>query len=77
MSNYPKRLYLKGEVIPGDLHAANSLIVDGPEAEDDARAKGYRIAWEAAEFGGNGGSPTESVTPTESAASAAESVAPR
>jgi hypothetical protein len=59
---YPRRLYLNGEVIAGDLHATNSVIVSSEAEEAAARAEGYRIAWEksssAAEgqSGGNGDS---------------------
>lgn len=60
---YPRRLYLNGEVIPGDLHAINSVVVEDAEAEEDARSKGYRKAWEPAPIGGNGGSPSESSPP--------------
>ena len=64
--DYPCRLYLRGEVIPGDLHATNSVIVRDAEAEEDAREKGYRKAYEvepAPVTGGNGGSPTASPPP--------------
>lgn len=61
---YPRRLYLHGEVIPGDLHATNSVVVGDEQQEAEARANGYAKAWEVIEkkdIGGNGGSPAEAV----------------
>ena len=43
---YPRRLYLYGEVIPDDLHATNSVVVESAEEESAARARGYGFAWE-------------------------------
>lgn len=45
---YPRRLYLNGEVIPGDLHATNSVVVNSEEEEAAQRALGYRKAYEPA-----------------------------
>lgn len=58
MTHYPKRLYLNGQVIPGDLHATNSVIVRDGDAEIEARKIGYRGAYEVIEepIGGNDGS---------------------
>lgn len=57
---YPRRLYLNGEVIPGDLHATNSVVVNSEDEELEARGKGYRKAYEPIEKeesnGGDGGS---------------------
>ncbi len=46
MSDYPRRLYLRGEVLEGDPHATNSVVVQNAAQEGEARAKGYRTAWE-------------------------------
>ncbi len=54
---YPRRLYLNGEVLADDPHATNSVVVANATGEAEARAKGYRKAYEADDSpGGNGGS---------------------
>jgi hypothetical protein len=65
---YPCRLYLSGAVIPGDLHATNSVIVHSEAEEVSARANGYRKAYEPEPIekqvsGGNGGSSAPDVFP--------------
>lgn len=55
MSEYPKRLYLNGEVI--DAEASNSVVVQDAAQEASARESGYRSAYD---IGGNGGSPSGS-----------------
>jgi hypothetical protein len=55
---YPRRLYLNGEVIEGDLHATNSVVVENEAEEAEARSKGYAKAYEST--GGNGGSQVPS-----------------
>lgn len=45
MSQYPKRLYMNGEVT-ADETAANSVVVGSAGEEEKARAQGYRKAWE-------------------------------
>lgn len=65
-STFPRRLYLNGEVIEGDPHAANSVVVQDEDGEALARANGYRNAFDVGarkaeandSTGGNGdGSP--------------------
>lgn len=56
---YPRRLYLRGEVISGDLHATNSVVVGSVAEEASARAHGYLKAYETS--GGNDGSHQNSV----------------
>lgn len=53
-NHYPRRLYLNGEVIAGDLHATNSVVVADPDAEAKARSDGYCVAYEKPDSGGNG-----------------------
>ncbi len=64
---YPRRLYLRGLVIPGDLHATNSVVVEDAEAEEAAREKGYRKAYEEADLptGGNVGSEAPALHPSD------------
>jgi hypothetical protein len=57
--HYPRRLYLGGQVI--DAEATNSVVVADAAAEADARARGYRGAWEP-DNGANGCSPAAPVS---------------
>lgn len=74
---YPHRLYMGGLVIPGDLHATNSVVVEDAEAEEAAREKGYRKAYEPApEVSGNGGSSTLPALPGDQGGAAPASAGP-
>lgn len=53
---YPRRLYMGGQVIPGDLHARNSVVVQNEAEEAAARLKGYRKPHEPEPTGGHGDS---------------------
>jgi hypothetical protein len=59
---YPRRLYLNGEVIDGDLHATNSVVVQDEAGEAAARANGYRKAYEPESISGNGSSSAPAVS---------------